>query len=129
MKQKSLHVFFLELILNLVILSVAMGIALAIFMNAAQIDQKNRALQRLSTEMIRISEELRNPERSPAQDKILSFDSSGLPSTEQIAYVLNVKVSLLGSDSRLETCTLQLTDTSGQKLAGWDIRTRLEMNP
>lgn len=129
MKQKSLHVFFLELILNLVILSVAMGIALAIFMNAAQIDQKNRALQRLSTEMIRISEELRDPKRSPSQDRTLTYDANGLPSSGKADYTLTIRISHLGSDSRLETCVLSLSDDSGKQLAGWDISTRLEMNP
>lgn len=123
MRRNAQQVFFLELILNLVILSIAMGIALVIFLNAAKIDAKNRAIQRLTILMIDLSEDYRNPNTEMVSDQRMTFDVNGHESTDQVRYILDIDSSSDPSGFRI--VELRLSNELGTSIASWNVQVSL----
>jgi len=120
MRRNAQQVFFLELILNLVILSLAMGIALVIFLNAAKIDAQNKAIQRLTSLMINLSEEYRNPYLEGVLDQRITFDVKGFESKDNVHYVLDIDST--DDPGGFRSVDLELSDIDGVSIASWTVQ-------
>jgi len=108
------------LILNLVILSLAMGIALVIFLNAAKIDAQNKAIQRLTSLMINLSEEYRNPYLEGVLDQRITFDVKGFESKDNVHYVLDIDST--DDPGGFRSVDLELSDIDGVSIASWTVQ-------
>ena len=64
MKQRSLYSFFMEIVISLILLTVATILSLLLFSNAASKDQDTRAIAKITQRMVEISETLRSDDDS-----------------------------------------------------------------
>jgi len=125
MKKYTLPAFFLEFTLSLVILSLSMGLILAMFMKASQIDQRNQALQNILIQMLRVSEEARDPDADYSTSITLTFDQFGQVNKDEIRYKIILNPT---QNAHLRTVEIRLEDIQGYLIETWAIQTVLELS-
>lgn len=118
MKNKQLHFFLLEFTLSLIILSVSLLVALAMFTDAAKLHRQTQALRKLSQDIVMNAETLRNPStRWPYQNELkkvtTTYDSKGNLSQTSVAYTLTISYD---TRTALKSADLVLSDPSGKVL-------------
>ncbi len=141
MKQRSLYSFFMEIVISLILLTIATILSLMLFSSAASKDQDSRAIAKITQRMVEISETLRSDDdaylrlftQASTEEKtyLYSYDVNGKSSKTSAAYQLSVYVKAVPyGSSWLRTSRLELVDIrDGSIVTGWHVSTFREDHP
>lgn len=141
MKQHSLYSFFLEIVISLILLTVATIFSLMLFSNAASKDQDTRAIAKITQQMVGMSETLRSDDDSyksrfnqaTTEEKtyLYSYDVDGRSSSTSAAYQLSVYIRAIPNGTGwLRTSRLELIDIrDGSIITGWHVSVLREDQP
>ena len=113
---KSERRFMLELILNVLFLTLGLSLAFFILLSAQNVHQETMALSKIQADMMSLSEDIRN-HIDPLETEF-SFDAQGNLNSDKVLYVLTITHDTVEGVSIYH---LRLTKHDESVVSEWDV--------
>ena len=120
MKKNTHRLFIIEIVLAVLILVITFSISNLIFIRSMAQHQENKAIMRISEEMILISEDIKSQSltNNITKDTELYYDANGIKQENESIYTLKIT---LDSKESFISYRLDLYNKNNEKLLSWDI--------
>jgi len=120
MKKNTQRLFIIEIVLSVLILVITFSIVNLIFIRSMTQHQENRALMRITEDMILISEEIKSLEFNEIINETTEYfyDANGDMQNKISKYTLKIE---LDNESNYILYHLGLYNLNNEKLLSWDV--------